>query len=493
MLICLKNQLFKVLPLILAAALPSASYAAPGDILFSDNFEDGTLSTWTTTNAAVSGVSNNAGWAGSGSYGAYTSNQAVTVTSPTFNAAVPEARLRVWVRRGADSFSEDTDPTENLILEYRRANNSWGTLSSYLGSGFPKGQVYNETLILPLDARHGNLAIRARQTGGSGTGYDFWHFDNVIIDEIAVDPGLSVGSCDEFNSGLSTNWTVNAGSGFAGINNATSQSPTNSLFLNGGTVDVTSNAIDTTDITFSDLSLWLRRGADSFSEDPDGGENIIVQYLNDTGGWVSLGTFFGDGTNGQQYFLSYPIPSNGKHTGFRVRFRMTNGSGAPWDFWHIDDVCLEQDPDPILQVTKLSTTLSDPINGTSGPKAIPGAFVQYTVAIVNQGIGSVDAGSLVITDPVPANTALYVSTVSGDPVSFVDGAISSGLNYAYPANIEFSTTAGGGAPYGYTPMPDTQGFDPLITGYRITMGGAMNGDSGSGPPSFNIVFRVRIE
>jgi len=258
-------------------------------------------------------------------------------------------------------------------------------------------------------------------------------------------------------------------------------------------VDVTSNAIDTTDITFSDVSIWVRRGRDDFSEDPDSGENLIVQYLNDTGGWVNLDTFSGSGGPGQQFVRSYTIPPNGKHTGFRVRFRMTAGNGAVWDFWHVDDVCLDQDPDPILQVTKLSSTLSDPINGTSGPKAIPGAFVEYTVAVVNQGIGSVDSGSLIISDPLPANTALYVSTVSGDPVSFVDGPISSGLSYTYPANIEFSSAPGGGAPYGYTPVPDAQGFDPLVTGYRITMSSAMNGDSGSGAPSFNIVFRVRIE
>ncbi|MCH9696140.1 MAG: hypothetical protein K0U72_16610 [Gammaproteobacteria bacterium] len=476
----------------MAVAMPCATFAAPGDVLFSDDFEDGTLPAWTTTNNGISGVSNTAGWFGSGSFGAYTSNQVVVVTSPSFNAAVPEARLRLWVRRGADSFSEDTDDGEDFIIEYRRANNTWGPLSSYLGSG-TNGQVYNESLVLPADARHGNLAIRVRQTGGSGTTYDFWHFDNVIVDEIAVAPGLSVGTCDDFENGLSTNWTVNPGSGFAGISSATSQSPSNSMFLNGGIVDVTSNAIDTTDITFSDLSIWVRRGADSFSEDPDNGENLVVEYLNDSSAWVSLETFSGSGGQGQQFVRSYTIPAAGKHTGFRIRFRMTGGSGSIWDFWHVDDVCLDQDPDPILQVTKLSTTLSDPVNGSSGPKAIPGAFVQYTVGLVNQGIGSVDADSMVITDPIPANTSLYVSTVSGDPVSFVDGAISSGLSYSYPADIEFSIQPGGGAPYGYTPVPDAQGFDSAITGYRITPGGAMNGDTGSGAPSFNIVFRVRIE
>ncbi|MGI9234991.1 MAG: hypothetical protein ACR2RD_15265, partial [Woeseiaceae bacterium] len=97
----LTNQLLRIFFLALIIA-PGLVVGAPGDILFSDDFEDGTLAGWFTTNAGVSGVRNNPGYAGSGSWGAYTSNQAVTVTSPTISASVPEARLELWIRRGAD-------------------------------------------------------------------------------------------------------------------------------------------------------------------------------------------------------------------------------------------------------------------------------------------------------------------------------------------------------------------------------------------------------
>jgi len=157
----LKEQALGTLSALLITFLPSAVPAAPGDTVFSDNFEDGTLAAWTTTNPGVSGVSNNAGFAGSGIYGVYTSNQAVTVTSPTFSAAVPEVRLRLWIRRGADSFSEDPDTNEDLVLEYQRADATWAVLNTYLGSG-TTGQVYNASFILPADARHANLAIRLR-------------------------------------------------------------------------------------------------------------------------------------------------------------------------------------------------------------------------------------------------------------------------------------------------------------------------------------------
>ncbi len=116
------------------ALLPVAGVAAPGDILFSDNFNDATLAPWTTTNGARSGILTGAQVAASGS-AAYTRNDVVTVTSPTFNAAVPGARLTMWIRRGDDAFSEDTDAGEDFYVEYQRADSSWGLLQNYLGGG----------------------------------------------------------------------------------------------------------------------------------------------------------------------------------------------------------------------------------------------------------------------------------------------------------------------------------------------------------------------
>ena len=488
------NAVLVMLRSILAAAVlaPLTVAAAPGDVLFNDTFEDGALAPWSTSNAARSGVSNNPGYAGSGAYGAYTRNGAVSVTSPAFSAAVPEARLDIWVRRGADSFSEDTDNNDNLVLEYRRADNSWAALRTYFGSG-SNGQVYNDTFYLPPDALHGALALRLRQTQGSGFDYDYWHFDDVVVSEAAPAPPLDVGACEDFENGLGANWNVTAGSGYAGVSSATSASPLHSMYLNGGIVEVQSNVLDTSDVLFSDLTLWIRRGADSFSEDPDGGEDLIVEYFDDAGNWVALETFTGSGGQGQAFVRSYDLPAAGRHSGFRLRFRMTGGSGAGWDYWHVDDVCLVRNIIPLLQLAKMAQTLSDPVNGGANPFSIPGAVVQYTISVTNQGPGVVDAGSMVITDPVPPNTALFVDTGGGDPIVWIDGVTTSGLTYSYATDVTFSIQAGGGPPYDYTPEPDAQGFDPAVTGFRIEFGGAMNGASGGNNPSFNIRFRTRVE
>lgn len=488
----LKNKTFARTFIASCLLLASVVSAAPGDPLLTDDFEDGTLAPWTTTNAAISGVSNAAGWASTGAWGAFTSNSVVTVTSPTINAAVPEARLDLWVRRGSDAFSEDTDTNEDLVLEYQRADNSWAALRTYLGSG-TNGQQYNDTFILPPDALHASLNLRLRQTGGSGPTYDFWHFDNVRVVEIAPASALGVGNCDDFESGLTTNWNVNATGGFAGISAATSQSPTSSMYLNGGTVDVQSNIIDTSANTFGDITVWIQRGSDAFSEDPDVGEDLVIEYLNDVGSWIALETFTGNGGQGQIFPRTYDLPAAGRHAGFRLRFRQTGGSGAPWDYWHVDDVCFELSTDPVLLITKIATPLSDPINGSSSPKAIPGATMLYTVGVTNSGLGTVDGNSIVIADVVPANTDLYVDTSGGDPVAFVDGAVASGLSYNYAADVAFSNQVGGGAPFNYVPVPDAQGFDPAVTGIQVNPTGTMNAAGGGGNPSFNLLFRVRVD
>ena len=113
----LKEQALGTLSALLIALLPVIALAAPGDILFSDDFNRVSLAPWTTTNASVSGILVGGQTSGSSLRAGYTSNQAVTVTSPAFNAAVPAARLEIWVRRGSDAISEDPDTGENFVVE----------------------------------------------------------------------------------------------------------------------------------------------------------------------------------------------------------------------------------------------------------------------------------------------------------------------------------------------------------------------------------------
>jgi hypothetical protein len=149
---------------------------------------------------------------------------------------------------------------------------------------------------------------------------------------------------------------------------------------------------------------------------------------------------------------------------------------------------------PSLQVLKTSAVVSDPFNGGSNPKSIPGATQMYTVRVSNQGAEAVDEDTLQIADDIPANTVMCGLTAA--PVTFDDGAPASGLTFTYEAlgsatdDLDFSSTASG-ANWSYTP-PSSSDCDPNIRRIRIRPGGAMAGVGASGNPSFEIRFQVRV-
>lgn len=73
-----------------------------------------------------------------------------------------------------------------------------------------------------------------------------------------------------------------------------------------------------------------------------------------------------------------------------------------------------------LSVTKTSKLVSDPINGATNPKAIPGATIEYCI-IVSNAAGSATASSVAISDPLP--TTVTYSSAYG---TFLNGTVTAG-------------------------------------------------------------------
>ena len=73
-----------------------------------------------------------------------------------------------------------------------------------------------------------------------------------------------------------------------------------------------------------------------------------------------------------------------------------------------------------LIITKISEVIEDPFNGTTDPKAIPGATVEYTITV--QNTGAVDAEAVRITDVLNANLTLLLAQYSGEDVQIDVGA-----------------------------------------------------------------------
>ncbi len=154
---------------------------------------------------------------------------------------------------------------------------------------------------------------------------------------------------------------------------------------------------------------------------------------------------------------------------------------------------------PDIVVMKTVTTLEDPFNGTTDPKAIPAATVLYTIRLTNSGSGPADADSVVITEPIPANTALRVidfDAGNAGPVAFVDGTPASGLTYTFVAlgdpgdDVEFSND--GGSTYTYTPVADGNGVDTTVTHIRINPKGVFL-SSTTGDPNFEVQFKTIVQ
>ena len=64
-----------------------------------------------------------------------------------------------------------------------------------------------------------------------------------------------------------------------------------------------------------------------------------------------------------------------------------------------------------LTITKTSTLISDPFNGTTNQKAIPGAVIEYVVSIANTG--TVSAGSIQLSDTLDATLTFTTGQYNG--------------------------------------------------------------------------------
>lgn len=418
-------------------------FAAPGSVIFSDDFERAALGADWTVDASGGGSAGIGTYtANSGSRSLYTRWGIVYVTSKSFDlSAIAGAQLNFWVRRGSDAFSENPDNNENLVVEYLNNVGSWVALETFLGNGTP-GEVFNRTYVLPTNALSANFKFRFRQSRGNGSNFDYWHIDDVVLTETAGAPTLAFPFCDDFESGTN-NWQVVSSGGDAGIGTQTANSVSNSLYLRWGVVSVTSYDIDISAEPTVYLNFWLRRGADSFSEDPDNNEDFTVEYFNNAGAWVNLETFNGNGTVGEIFNRSYALPASALHSAFKVRFSMTGGSGSDFDYWHLDDVCV------------------------SGPPAPPSAMALYHLdeaawGVVTDSSGNGKNGSVVgsavpdsvspaiITDPgtcgyadIPFNnsSAVYDAIDTGIDVDSAIGNVGT-IDFWYKSNAKWNGNNG---------------------------------------------------
>lgn len=145
-----------------------------------------------------------------------------------------------------------------------------------------------------------------------------------------------------------------------------------------------------------------------------------------------------------------------------------------------------------LSIAKTSVAYSDPQNGTTNPKLIPGGFADYSLVVTAPSGTSPTSNSVIVTDAIPANLGLFVGTYAPGPGPVLFTAGGSGLTYGFTSlsssgdDLEFSNN--GGASWTYTPVADANGVDAAVTHVRVRPKGAMAPGS-----SFTINLRARVK
>ncbi|MEM8814765.1 MAG: hypothetical protein AAGE85_03000 [Pseudomonadota bacterium] len=247
-------------------------------------------------------------------------------------------------------------------------------------------------------------------------------------------------------------------------------------------------------------NTWRRQGLAAWSAGPT---NLAYWDEDLSGSWAALGYPAGsnlqvagsDGSdeNANRGFVAFMTAQD--------RARVRNILVRRYIATEPTLILTAETQSPNLLLTKSVLTVYDPVNLTNDAKAIPGAWIEYSLTAANSGAGSADADSLAVTDPLAANVALFVGDLgapNSGPVVFTDGAgtSASGLSYVYGGpgdagdSLQFSTD---GVDFGYTPSPDVDGFDPAIRFVRIRPIGSFAAANGGSNREFSLRFRVRVQ
>jgi len=97
-----------------------------------------------------------------------------------------------------------------------------------------------------------------------------------------------------------------------------------------------------------------------------------------------------------------------------------------------------------VTVLKSSLVVSDPVNGTTDPKAIPGAVIRYCIAVSNAS-GGADATDIGISDTLPGDVVFNAGTIRRNTDVSISGtdATCDVATGAAPANTTEGSESGG--------------------------------------------------
>lgn len=199
------------------------------------------------------------------------------------------------------------------------------------------------------------------------------------------------------------------------------------------------------------------------------------------------------------YEYSYSIPASINNPGDWT-FSVTANEGTENEISHQLQQLIEiRQLLPNVTLTKSSSVINDPINGSNNPKAIPGAEVVYQLLAINSGEGSPDSDTLIIDEQIPEDLPLFVGDLTNaGPVDFIDGTSpdDSGLSFTFisldAANDDIDFSNDDGNTFSYTPTDSGDGYDSNVTHIRLKPKGIFKA-ADSTQPQFQFNYKVKVQ
>lgn len=239
--------------------------------------------------------------------------------------------------------------------------------------------------------------------------------------------------CDSAFGGMSPSLGSENNGGYAGSR------PSLNQYLDFATVNQTATttitlpvAVPGVQFTVFDIDYAANDFADKLTvTGSNGGNTVLPTLTNGTSNYVIGNTAIGNsgsaGTSGAgNVVVTFAQPVD------TITIVYGNANTAPSDpdgqAISIYDITF-CNPMTALTVTKISSILSDPKNGTTNPYAIPGAVAEYCITITNPGSSA--ASNVVATDPIPAT------------LTYAPGSMRSGTSCANATTVEDDNNSGG--------------------------------------------------
>jgi uncharacterized repeat protein (TIGR01451 family) len=141
----------------------------------------------------------------------------------------------------------------------------------------------------------------------------------------------------------------------------------------------------------------------------------------------------------------------------------------------------------LLTITKTDVLVSDPVNGTTNPKYIPGAIVRYTFTVTNTGPSTVTNNSVWLIDALP--NQLLVGTAAS-PI-FTQGSPTSGLTFTASTDIKYSNATTAPTSFAACTYTPVSAYDPAVNYVCLNPKGTMAKSTGT-PPGFTLSIQAQV-